>query len=94
MGKEKLRIAAYPRKTTSTILGQTGTADQTAVAVKMKKVTPRQVAADVKPPKESTTVECRTYRNCFKFCIKWELSSKHLIKLLSRMVRQGCNWQH
>lgn len=32
--KEKLRIAAYPTKTTSAAPGQTGMADQTAVAFK------------------------------------------------------------
>lgn len=47
-------------------------ADQTAVAVKMKKkITPRQVAADVKPLKGSTTVE-----KLLIFRIKWGLSGK------------------
>ena len=55
--KEKLRTAAYPTKTTSAVPGHTGTADQTAVAVKMKKATLRQVAADMKPLKESTTLQ-------------------------------------
>lgn len=35
--KEKLRIAAHPTKTTNAVLGQTGMADQTAVAVTMEK---------------------------------------------------------
>lgn len=57
--KEKLRIAAYPTKTTSAAPGQTGTAEQTAVAFKMKKST-AHVGANMKPLTESTTVECRT----------------------------------
>lgn len=39
--KEKWRTAVYPTKTTSAVLGQTGTADQTAVDAKMNKSDPK-----------------------------------------------------
>lgn len=60
--KEKLGIAAYPTKTASAILGQTGTADQTAVADKMKKSDPKAGSCryEATERKHNSRLECTT----------------------------------
>lgn len=60
--KEKLRIAAYPTRTTGAVPGQTGMADQTAVAVKMTKSDPKAGSCryDTTERKHNSRVECWT----------------------------------
>lgn len=62
-----MRIAAYPTTTLTAILGLAGAAEPAAVAITTTGVTPRQVAADIKPLKESPAVALRETASNFEF---------------------------
>lgn len=62
-----MRITAYPTTTSTAILGQAGAAEPAALATTMTGETPRQVAADIKPLKESPAVALRETASNFEF---------------------------